>query len=638
MNACVAIVVVAVAAAVLGVIQWWPMVTTSTIATADSPCGQQLAVRLQQFALFATDAPAFPVNATAFAARDTARRDLRDLLQLLSNGTELAPGIAADVTSNATQFEMAFNALLRVAVRNTPACLGAHVDAVRMLASRQRFARQFDYIDRLRLHFVRPRAEVLSARGSNGSQRDVVVVGAGPLGLAAALEAYRRGANVRGVVEKRTNYTRNIWLDLYASPHSRALDWWTHVGADLLELERVKHADAPNTITVRALQLERALAHALDALGVDIHYGRIAVGLCRDAAGAAYLASVDDAALTRPLASDFALCASESWAPLAAPLPFDVLVAADGASSDARRLAGLATVRQEHFSVGGEPLDVPHLHQTTTIVDFAARRGLCPPLAENANGTAHDARYPGFVLPSVSTVFKRFYRSHCHLQIMWSLDRGEQLMRDVRLNNGTLPWDDILAVTRVLFADPPANVTALQAIVLHVNMFNVVIDAAPRNTLLWDDAPTHRPAVVTLVGDALVTAHYRLGIGINNGLSSLDELGELIHSLSLSGGALTAATAAAAARAKQSATEKRVNRMLQFMLTVMFLETYCDDLLIYFDTATNDMWSNVLVYQKQADYNATAGAAPDYYANGPLKLDAIKKQCGSYWRQAVIET
>lgn len=602
-------------------------------------CGRQLSLRLQQFALFATDAPAFPINATSHPARATARRDLRELLQLLTNGTQLSAEAPHESNANSdeTPFEIAFNALLRVAVRDTAVCRDASVDSVRMLAAKARFAKQFAYVDRLRRHFVRPRVETLRTRNTD-VQRDVVVVGAGPLGLAAALDAYRRGANVRAVVEKRTNYTRNIWLDLYAAPHSRALDWWQHVGADILELERVKHPDAPNTITVRALHLERALAHALDALGIDILYGRIAVGLCRDADGAAFLASVDDAALTKPLPSEFAMCRSESWAPLAAPLPFDVLVAADGASSDVRRIAGLATVRQEHFSIGGEALDVPHLHQTTTIVDFVARRGICPALAEDVNGTVHDARYPGFVLKSVSTVFKRFYRSHCHLQIMWSLDRGGQMMRDVRLNNGTLPWDEILAVTSVLFASPPANVTALQEMVLNVNMFNVVIDAAPRNTLLWDEAPKHKPAIVTLVGDALVTAHYRLGIGINNGLSSLDELGELIHSLSLTGGALSATTAAAAVRGKQSATEKRVNRMLQFMLTVMFLETYCDDLLIYFDTSTADMWSNVLVYKKQEGYNVTAGVPPNYYESGPLKLEAIKKQCGSYWRQKVIET
>jgi hypothetical protein len=599
----------------------------------NAACSEQLSQRLQNFAQYATDAPSFPYDATTHVRRARAASDLRQVFELLTNGTPIAAGKPVDANDDATPFDIAFNAVLRVAVRATDVCRTASVKSVKMLSSTERFVRHFSYIDRLRRHFVRPRLEMLRAHAD--VERDVVVVGAGPLGLASALDAYRRGANVRAVIEKRTNYTRNIWLDLYAKPWSRALDWWLHVGGDILNLETVRH-DNTDTITVRALYLERAMALALDTLGISLLYGRIAVGLCRDDHGRAYVASVDDAKLTQTLPNEFAMCKSEPWAPLAAPLPFDIAIAADGASSDIRRIAGLATLRQEHFSIGGESLDMPHLHQTTTIVDFALIRGRhCPKLAEDVNGTVLDARYPAFVLKTVSTVFKRFYKNHCHLQIMWTREKGEQLMRDVRVNNGTVPWDDILDVVRVLFQQPPANVTALQAGVLNVNMFNVVIDAAPQNSLVWDPSPSHKPAIVTLVGDALVTAHYRLGIGINNGLSSLDEIGELIHSLSLSE-PLTATKVASEVRVKQTATEKRVNRMLQFMLTVMFLETYCDDLLIYFDSSTDDMWSNVRVYKKTA-LNET-NTAPNYYENGPLKIEEIKKQCGTSWTKKVIES
>ena len=36
-----------------------------------------------------------------------------------------------------------------------------------------------------------------------------------------------------------------------------------------------------------------------------------------------------------------------------------------------------------------------------------------------------------------------------------------------------------------------------------------------------------------LAGDALVTAHYRLGIGINKGLTATDELADMVNSLAL---------------------------------------------------------------------------------------------------------
>jgi hypothetical protein len=38
-------------------------------------------------------------------------------------------------------------------------------------------------------------------------------------------------------------------------------------------------------------------------------------------------------------------------------------------------------------------------------------------------------------------------------------------------------------------------------------------------------------AIVTLSGDSSVTAHYRLGVGINNAFLALPELGNLIRSL-----------------------------------------------------------------------------------------------------------
>jgi hypothetical protein len=375
------------------------------------------------------------------------------------------------------------------------------------------------------------------------------------------------------------------------------------------------------------------MSMAAFSLGIDVAHGRIAVGLCRDAGGRAFVAAIDDGALTQPLPDNFALCKAEPYAAaLAASLPFDVVVAADGAESDTRRLAQMSVLRQEQFVIAGESVEVPHLHQTTTVVDFYAVNGTCPELLKDDKGNVLDPRYPSMVLKTVSNVFKRFYHRHCHLQIMWTLLKGEEILSNARHTNGSLPWAEILEVVGVLFAKPPADVAELQRAVERVNVFTVVIDAATKNTLLWDPAPKHKPAIVVLVGDALVTAHYRLGIGINQGLTSIDEFGELVHSLSL-GKEVTVAKATEQVRMKQIITEKRVNSMLQFMLTVMFLETYCDDLLVFFDSSTNNLWSSVTVYEKKPDVKPI-----NYMASGPLTTPQMKKKCAQNWRPTIVET
>ena len=588
--------------------------------TSESPqsaqCSDWLSARLSQFARLATHVQSFPPRRD-FTARWQAADDLRALLRVPQ-------------ASTADSFEAWFNALLRVATDAMPSeCRAVPIPAVRPLAPQAWYARQFTYAALLRDRFVRVRND--SLRAHDGVQRSAVVVGAGPLGLASALEAYRRGSAVH-VIEKRLNYTRNIWFDLYSKPWSAAGDWLRDVGGDVVLVETERH-NGTTTTTIRAQFLERLMSMAAYSLGVDVAYGRIAVGLCRDAVGTAFVAAIDDAALTQPLPDNFSLCAAEPYAAaLSASLPFDVVVAADGAESDTRRLAHMAVMRQEQFMIAAESVEVPHLHQTTTVVDFYAVNGSCPELLKDEKGNVLDPRYPSMVLKTVSNVFKRFYHRHCHLQIMWTLETGEQIMRVARVDNGSLPWSEILDVVGVLFAKPPANVAELQLAVERVNVFTVVIDAATKNTLLWDAAPKHKPAIVALVGDALVTAHYRLGIGINQGLTSIDELGELLHSLSL-GSELTPAKAAEQVRMKQLITEKRVHSMLQFMLTVMFLETYCDDLLVFFDASTDNLWSTVSVYEKRLDTKPI-----NYMASGPLATADLKKKCATHWRNTIVET
>jgi len=73
-----------------------------------------------------------------------------------------------------------------------------------------------------------------------------------------------------------------------------------------------------------------------------------------------------------------------------------------------------------------------------------------------------------------------------------------------------------------------------------VELFPVIISRAEKTTLLVSSSPSKTEereggeksaGIVALVGDASVTAHFRLGVGINNAFSSLVEIEEMVKSL-----------------------------------------------------------------------------------------------------------
>ena len=71
--------------------------------------------------------------------------------------------------------------------------------------------------------------------------------------------------------------------------------------------------------------------------------------------------------------------------------------------------------------------------------------------------------------------------------------------------------------------------------------------------------------------------------------------------------------------------------MVQAMLTVMFLENYCRDLMVFFDANAKDgadVWSHFNVYRREEQ---PENGPIDYYASGALNITQIKQNCGSYW-------
>ena len=61
--------------------------------------------------------------------------------------------------------------------------------------------------------------ELNRIENNNSNGKEIIIVGGGPVALINAIEAYKAG-NLVHLIEKRTNYSRDIWFDLYELPKS----------------------------------------------------------------------------------------------------------------------------------------------------------------------------------------------------------------------------------------------------------------------------------------------------------------------------------------------------------------------------------------------------------------------------------
>ena len=82
-------------------------------------------------------------------------------------------------------------------------------------------------------------------------------------------------------------------------------------------------------------------------------------------------------------------------------------------------------------------------------------------------------------------------------------------------------------------------------------------------------------------GDSSVTAHYRLGVGINNAFLALGELGRLVSSLNFIGAShmneldSRKSEIEHIVHQKEQYAKLRLKHLLQFQLSTMFFESYC---------------------------------------------------------------
>ena len=95
-----------------------------------------------------------------------------------------------------------------------------------------------------------------------------------------------------------------------------------------------------------------------------------------------------------------------------------------------------------------------------------------------------------------------------------------------------------------------------------------------------------RAAIALLRGDALVSAHYRLGVGVNHAMETLSHLGELLQAAWAHGGSAGLAGDAAAEIASElldrwaQTSGAAASGLADYQLAVIWIEAHCGMLLL----------------------------------------------------------
>lgn len=127
-------------------------------------------------------------------------------------------------------------------------------------------------------------------------------------------------------------------------------------------------------------------------------------------------------------------------------------------------------------------------------------------------------------------------------------------------------------------------VDALQATVFDI-VINKVSDntvVLPPRTIGTDDAAVGQSGVVMFRGDAAVTAHYRLGIGVNNALNALGEVASVVAAGMAAKQSreppVTHHDWESVSRSASSQAQQRIDDVVQTQLHAMWHEAYCDSI------------------------------------------------------------
>lgn len=442
----------------------------------------------------------------------------------------------------------------------------------------------------------------------------VTIVGAGPVGLLSALESYMAGAHIV-VLESRINYTRNVWFDFYPQPYSTAYDMLVQLGAKLLQVEyESQRLEQDEVITIRCQLLERFLSQVLVMLkDVTLKYDTQVVHYCPG-----YVISMP----TNKAALHKSFDCNGTKFEHATIHSYDLLIAADGTQSLIRKLSKVNAVQVTELQTihKQKRIQVPHLHQVAWIINFEPQNGSCPKIKiDKDTGRPIDPWYPGFVIPGITSVFKRFYHGHCHLQVVLDQELGDSLFKqyqhaatmkyvkqqsfadaadtlysypihstgaeELEWEQFAYPWDMLLSLCNLLFHQPFANVQQLKQHLVKRKTNDRYFDMVFLNVSLYQADPyvvAHDQSVLFFVGDALLTSHFRLGIGVNSAFLSYGEWIQFLQALEHDDFAQQTTKYKQALQNKIDATKSRLGKMIQYQATTMFYEAYCNNTYLVF--------------------------------------------------------
>ena len=435
------------------------------------------------------------------------------------------------------------------ALPNIAPCTRGEIEWDDVLAADKRNLLRF--VSRIVRSVVRPHRRRLqrNQRHSNVHALKVAVVGAGPTGLSTAIVALREGAETVTVYEKRGIPTRQHWFDSNPRTNHLLKQW----GLDLVDIRMELEEEMPGYATLQCHMLERFLGLIAMASGVAIqrhveveHLDQNEnILILRDLTDAKANIKIDSAAA--------ATAAPRSYS----SSKFDILFVADGTSSHVRTSSTIASSFQRVVTtVLGQHM-VPRnkkekVSQTTLILGFQTDvRGRCP--LYDRTKTAFDPAVLDTNDRRITAIFKRLYPPFCECQILFSnttfVDHPLEIDR-AYVDTNDIPWELVRKNINHLFTIQYDTVNALRLALLpylynHYEVSTANVPVPKKHAVLFrmgirktdlsafghniggssgsgSGSGSGGGALVVFRGDALVSAHYRLGIGINQAFESLD--------------------------------------------------------------------------------------------------------------------
>ncbi|EFC38542.1 predicted protein [Naegleria gruberi] len=160
-------------------------------------------------------------------------------------------------------------------------------------------------------------------------------------------------------------------------------------------------------------------------------------------------------------------------------------------------------------------------------------------------------------------------------------------------------WIKIMSIVNTVLAEPYKNVNDFREAIVNSDTFTgdkqlekkydmvllrVVLQKAENLTrVIQLDNPTNPYAINILKGDSVASAHFRLGVGVNNAFLAFGEITTLIRNLVLLGQDQNVATSSITKdnleKSMEIYEEKaqfRWNRLINYMATAMYFESFCN--------------------------------------------------------------